>query len=103
MLTTTGFGAISPVTPRKKIYSTTTVSGREPVVQNAANGRNYDSVSLSGGGSAFFDMVSRLSQDVRTSTTTGDIQALRQQVSNGEYKVDAMSLAARMLLLGEER
>ena len=49
------------------------------------------------------DLVSRLSQEVRTSTTTGDIAKLRQQVSSGQYTPDPMSIAARMLFLGEGR
>ncbi|NCE65506.1 flagellar biosynthesis anti-sigma factor FlgM [Pseudoflavonifractor sp. 524-17] len=48
------------------------------------------------------DMVSRLSQEVRTATTTGDIQALRQAVASGAYKPDPMAIAARILFLGEE-
>ncbi len=48
------------------------------------------------------DMVSRMSYEVRTSTPNGDIQALRQQVSAGEYAPDAYNIAARMLMLGDE-
>ncbi len=46
-------------------------------------------------------LVSRLSQEVRTSTTTGDIAALRQQVASGTYTPDPMAIAARILFLGE--
>ena len=46
-------------------------------------------------------LVSRMSQEVRTATTTGDIAALRQQVASGQYIPDPMSIAARMLFLGE--
>lgn len=45
-------------------------------------------------------LVSRVSQEVRTATTTGDIAALRQQVASGEYTPDPMAIAARILLLG---
>ena len=48
------------------------------------------------------DMVGRLSQEVRTANTTGDIQALRQQVSTGTYTPDPMAIAARMLFMVEE-
>ena len=48
-------------------------------------------------------LVSRLSQEVRTATTTGDITALRQQVASGEYVPDPMAIAARILFLGEGR
>ena len=46
-------------------------------------------------------LVSRLSQEVRTATTTGDISALRQQVATGQYTPDPASIAARILFLGE--
>ena len=46
-------------------------------------------------------LVSRLSQEVRTATTTGDIQALRQSVSSGEYAPDPTAIAGRMLFLTE--
>lgn len=65
----------------------------------------YDSATFSPlpeGKSAFqMQLVSRLSQEVRTATTTGDIQALRQQVSSGEYTPDPMAIAGRMLFLTE--
>ena len=48
------------------------------------------------------EMVSRLSQEVRTANTTGDIQELRREVSAGEYHPDPMAIAGRMLLLVEE-
>ena len=65
----------------------------------------YDSATFSPlpeGRSAFqMQLVSRLSQEVRTATTTGDIQALRQSVSTGEYTPDPMAIAGRMLFLTE--
>lgn len=66
----------------------------------------YDSVTLSSSSvddtSRFYkELVGRLSQEVRTTTTTGDIRALRQQVASGSYKPDASAIAARMLFLGE--
>lgn len=64
---------------------------------------NYDSITISSSGESRFqmDLVSRLSNEIRTATTTGDIQALRQQVASGSYQVDASAIAARMLFLGE--
>jgi negative regulator of flagellin synthesis FlgM len=47
-------------------------------------------------------LVGRLSQEVRTATTTGDIQALRQSVASGAYTPDPMAIAARILFLTEE-
>lgn len=62
---------------------------------------NFDSVTLSTSNNSFKELVGRLSHEVRTTTTTGDIRALRQQVASGTYKPDASAIAARMLFLGE--
>ncbi len=48
------------------------------------------------------ELVSRLSHEVRTATTTGDIQELRRAVSSGEYTPDPMAIAGRMLFLAED-
>lgn len=73
-----------------------------PAEAAAAHG-NYDSFTISSaptGEDRFqMELVSRLSHEIRTSTTTGDIQALRAQVANGTYQVDASAIAARMLHL----
>lgn len=60
------------------------------------------STMLTGKNTFQMDTVSRLSQEVRTATTTGDIQALRQEVSAGEYVPDPMAIAGRILFLVEE-
>lgn len=102
MLTSSGYGAISSVAPAK-IYPAG--KERENRPQAAAGHNKYDSVTLSGlptKESRFrMELVSRLTQEVRTATTTGDIHALRQQVSAGRYTPDPMSMAARILFLGE--
>ena len=101
MLTSSGYGAITPIAPAK-VYRTRT--GRDTRTQVTPGSSNYDSVTLSAPsqGSRFhMGLVSRLSQEVRTSTTTGDIAALRQQVASGTYTPDPMAIAARMLFLGE--
>ena len=70
-----------------------------------ANPHHYDSITISNRPSDEnrfqMDLVSRLSKEIRTSTTTGDVQALREQVANGTYQVDASAIAARMLHLVE--
>lgn len=43
------------------------------------------------------DTVSRLSKEVRTATTTGRVQELRQAVSSGTYTPDPAAIAKRML------
>lgn len=100
MLTSSGYGAISSITP-PKVYRTK--AGRDSRAQVVSGNNNYDSFTLStpGQDSRFLNLVSRLSQEVRTATTTGDIAALRQQVADQKYIPDPMSIAARILLLGE--
>ena len=100
MLTSPGYGAISPIAP-SKVYRTKT--GRNTRAQVSLGSSNYDSVTLSAPGqdNRFMGLVSRLSQEVRTATTTGDIAALRQQVADHTYTPDPNSIAARILLLGE--
>ena len=102
MLTSSGYSAISSIGPAK-VYRTK--AGRNDRAHVIAGGSNYDSVTLSASSqdSRFLDMVSQLSREVRTATTTGDIAALRQQVSDHAYTPDPMSIAARILLLGEGR
>ena len=91
---------ISPVTP-SKVYGTKT--GRGARAQVSPGSSNYDSVTLSvpGQDNRFMDLVSKISQEVRTATTTGDIAALRQQVADHTYTPDPSAIAARILLLGE--
>lgn len=103
MLTSSGSGPISPIR-RPRTYYPPRRLDTDTTVQ-ATTGRNYDSAAFSPipeERSSFLDMVSHLSQEVRTATTTGDIQALRQQVASGEYTPDPEAIAARMLLLSED-
>lgn len=103
MLTSSRYGAISSIAP-SKVYKPKT--DRESRVQSVSGGSShdsYDSVTLSttSQDSRFhMDMVSRMSQEVRTVTTTGDIAALRAQVASGEYTPNPMLIAARILFLG---
>ena len=92
---------VSSVAASKSYYSTLR---RGSSAQSAVE-HKYDSATFSPlpeGRSAFqMQLVSRLSQEVRTANTTGDIQALRQSVSTGEYTPDPMAIAGRMLFLTE--
>ena len=96
---TPGYSAISPIAP-PKVYNTK--AGRDTRTKMSP-GSNFDSVTLSAPGqdNRFMDLVSKLSQEVRTATTTGDIAALRQQVADHTYTPDPSAIAARILLLGE--
>ena len=102
--TSSGPGAISGVHPKSTYYNTS-VAEREPA-SHSAPVHSYDSMTLSAapaGQSRFqLELVSRLSQDVRTAVTTGDIQALRAAVSSGQYAPDPAAIARRMLFIPEE-
>ena len=66
-----------------------------------AEGNNYDSVSISqepeGSTRIQKDTVSRITHEIRTSTTTGRIQELRQAVADGTYCPDPARIAKCML------
>ena len=101
MLTSTGSGPISPVSRTKAYYP----AQKRGAAAQAVSGHNYDFAEFSapaGRKSFQMEMVSRLSREVRTANTTGDIQELRREVSAGEYRPDPMAIAGRMLLLVEE-
>ena len=102
VLTSPGYSAISPIA-LPKVYGTK--AGRGARTQISPGSSKYDSVTLSGPwqDNQFMGLVSKLSQEVRTATTTGDIAALRQQVADHTYVPDPASIAARILLLGEGR
>jgi len=73
--------------------------------QRGGISRRFDSVMLStaeGTRSTYeMDLRGKLSQEVRTATSSGQVAALREQVRSGTYQVDARELAKKMLLLGE--
>lgn len=101
MLTSSGSGGITSIGRTKTYYTNVKRSAAAP----ASAGHKYDSASFSAvpaERSTFMDMVGRLSQEVRTTNTTGDIQALRQQVSSGAYTPDPMAIAGRILFMVEE-
>jgi anti-sigma28 factor (negative regulator of flagellin synthesis) len=97
----TSSGAISNIKPAKTYFSTTE---KEELAQ-VSHEPSYDSLTISSSSeerSFHMQLVSRLSQEVRTSVTTGDVQRLKQEVSSGQYTPDPMAIAARMLFLTEE-
>jgi negative regulator of flagellin synthesis FlgM len=104
MLTSSGSG-IPPIDASKSIY-TTGPKRATPAATPAEAEPQYDSASFSSArdeDSAFQRaLVSRLSQEVRTTTTTSDIQKYRQAVASGEYTPDPAAMAARMLLIHDE-
>ena len=102
MLTSSGSGPVSSVSRTKTYY---TPQKRGAAARTTVE-PNYDSAAFSprpAGKSGFqMELVSRLSHEVRTATTTSDIQELRRAVSAGEYAPDPMAIAGRMMLLTED-
>lgn len=101
MLTSTGSGPISPIGRTKAYYP----AQKRGTLSQPVSGPNYDSADFSAPAARRnfqMELVSRLSYEVRTANTTGDIQDLRREVSAGEYTPDPMAIAGRMLLLAEE-
>ena len=68
---------------------------------NPDNGCNFDSVLISekseGSGRICKDMVSKISNEIRTATTTGRIQELHQAVVSGTYRPDPARIAKCIL------
>ena len=98
MLRTPSSGRINSFTPVAKPYYSNL---SQSTAVNPAATPNYDSSffsAMTDEKSRFqMDTVSRLSQEVRTATTTGRVQELRQAVSSGEYVPDPVAIAKRML------
>lgn len=100
MMTPFGSGGVSSVGRPKTYYPLS----RQGVSQKTPSEHKYDTFSAAPAGRSSFQMslVGRLSQEVRTSTTTGDIQELRRTVAAGEYRPDPMSIARSILFMSEE-
>lgn len=67
--------------------------------------RHFDQITITpkDGENAFMmELKNKISQEVRTATTIGTIASLREQFQAGEYRVDAASIARKILLLEEE-
>ena len=103
MLTSSGSRGITSVS-REKTYYTPQKRATAAAAQAVPNydSANFSSVSEGSGFQMQMEVVSRLAYEVRTATTTGDIQDLRQAVSSGTYAADPMTIAARMLFISED-
>ena len=98
MLTTPG--AVSPISMAKPVAP--------PAAYGAAASHmahKYDQATFSnyaGKADSFqMNLVSRLSQEVRTATTTADIRELHEAVQSGTYVCDPYAIAGRMLFFSE--
>lgn len=72
-------------------------------LQRSDAGRRFDSILLSTGerarSSYELELRGKISQEVRTATSSGQVAALREQVQSGTYQVDAREIAKKMLLM----
>ena len=69
----------------------------------AAQAQTFDQLQLSaqtGDERRALETAARLSQDVRSRPTAGELSALSASIREGSYQPDAREIAARMLLLG---
>ena len=96
-------GANISATEAARVYQAQ--AGGAAKLQRGGASRRFDSITLSNSDAAHssFEMELRgkLSREVRTATSSGQIAALREQVQNGTYQVDAHEIAKKMLLMGE--
>lgn len=96
--------SINPVSGAVRGVSQIRTHGTPASAQPSGAGEMFDKVTLSareGEDPYKLELQSKLSQEVRTATTTGTLTALREQVQKGEYRINAESIAKKLLLLGE--
>lgn len=74
-----------------------------PARSHKSTAQNFDQITISSEHSVDsrfqMELKSRLSREVRTATTTGTLADLRRQIEAGEYQVDPVAIARRMLLV----
>lgn len=94
-------GANISATEAARVYQAQ--AGGLAKLQRGGTSRRFDSITLSGGdgtrGSFEMELRGKISQEVRTATSSGQIAALREQVQNGTYQVDTRAIAQKMLLM----
>ena len=96
--------SINPVSGAVRGVSQIRTHGTPASAQPSGAGEKFDKVTLSareGEDPYKLELQSKLSQEVRTATTTGTLTALREQVQKGEYRINAESIAKKLLLLGK--
>ena len=96
----TSYGAVSSVGVSQTYHHNTKHNLVQPNTPHKYDCATFS--SLPAGKSSFhMSLVGRLSQEVRTVNTTGDIQELRRAVDAGEYTPDPMAIAGKMLFMVE--
>lgn len=90
---------INPTISNTAAGRTRTVNGVENTPK--APESKFDTVTIEAENSFQKQLQSKISQEIRTATTTGTISGLREQVQSGQYQVDAQNIARRLLFFGE--
>lgn len=94
---------ISATEAAARVYQAQT--GGAAKLKRGGADRRFDSITLSGGDgvrSSFeMELRGKISQEVRTATSSGQVAALREQVQSGTYEVDTRAIAQKMLLMEE--
>lgn len=97
-----GIGGISSVGS----LSVYTGKMRRDIAPSEINSNKFDSVHISAAGrgddSFRKECISRISQELRTSTSTSEILSLKKAVEEGTYVPDPMAIAGRMLMIYED-
>lgn len=102
MLTSTASSGVS-MSGTTNVYTNSRKYGIAPSEEKE---HKYDSAQFSavqGGDTAFRkELLSHISKEVRTATTTGDIQKYRREILEGTYTPDPMAIAGRILFFSED-
>ncbi|MBQ2830242.1 MAG: flagellar biosynthesis anti-sigma factor FlgM [Oscillospiraceae bacterium] len=105
MLAPSGPGRNSALRPFNNAYLNAAHAGeRSTQVQGAR--ASFDSFTASSDAPVSdsfrsqMEVVGRLTQEIRTANSTGDIQALRQRVADGTYIPDPAAIAASIVKMG---
>lgn len=80
--------------------------GTHSAGQRERAARRFDTISIGSAGvgrsSYEMELKSRLTQEVRAGATPGRLSSLSQQIEDGTYEPDALSIARRMMRMVEE-
>ena len=85
----------------QRAYQPPQTSAAQPQ-KPASYSRRFDSVTISGESGRAFAMEarSRISNEVRTATSTASVAAVREEIRQGTYPLDSTAIARNMLLWG---
>ena len=95
----------SAVSPSNNVTRAYRYNAQAPVAQTDSFRASFDSVNFSaalkGEEATRANMVGRLTQEVRASTSTGTVQELRRAVAADEYVPDPAAIAKKILFFAE--